>query len=195
MYGEDFSCRIVYDKLLEASQKTQKPWLFNPNFPGKMMLRDGRTGEYFHQPVLVGYPYMLKLIHMVDDKMHARATGPYTMVTQQPLKGRANRGGQRIGEMEVWAVEAFAASYALQELLTLKSDDITGRNHFLMNFLKRKKRTVGGIPDAFRVLMHELQSLCFHVHYTEDYRLTYPTLLESSKIPETPIPGTYGRGS
>jgi DNA-directed RNA polymerase subunit beta len=195
MYGEDFSRRIVYDKLLEASQKTQKPWLFNPNFPGKMMLRDGRTGEYFHQPVLVGYPYMLKLIHMVDDKMHARATGPYTMVTQQPLKGRANRGGQRIGEMEVWAVEAFAASYALQELLTLKSDDITGRNHFLMNFLKRKKRTVGGIPDAFRVLMHELQSLCFHVHYTEDYRLTYPTLLESSKIPETPIPGTYGRGS
>ena len=194
MYGEDFSRRIVYDKLLEASQKSQKPWLFNPNFPGKMMLRDGRTGEYFHQPVLVGYPYMLKLIHMVDDKMHARATGPYTMVTQQPLKGRANRGGQRIGEMEVWAVEAFAASYALQELLTLKSDDITGRNHFLMSFLKRKKRTVGGIPDAFRVLMHELQSLCFHVHYTEDYRLTYPTLLESSKIPETPIPGTYGRG-
>ena len=194
MYGEDFSRRIVYDKLLEAAHKTQKPWLFNPNFPGKMMLRDGRTGEYFHQPVLVGYPYMLKLIHMVDDKMHARATGPYTMVTQQPLKGRANRGGQRIGEMEVWAVEAFAASYALQELLTLKSDDLTGRNHFLMSFLKRKKRTVGGIPDAFRVLMHELQSLCFHVHYTEDYRLTYPGLLESSKIPETPIPGTYGRG-
>ena len=195
MYGEDFSRRIVYDKLLEASQKTQKPWLFNPNFPGKMMLRDGRTGEYFHQPILVGYPYMLKLIHMVDDKMHARATGPYTMVTQQPLKGRANRGGQRIGEMEVWAVEAFAASYALQELLTLKSDDISGRNHFLMSFLKRKKRTVGGIPDAFRVLMHELQSLCFHVHYTEDYRLTYPTLLESSQIPETPVPGNYGRGS
>ena len=194
MYGEDFSRRIVYDKLLEASQKTQKPWLFNPNFPGKMMLRDGRTGEYFHQPILVGYPYMLKLIHMVDDKMHARATGPYTMVTQQPLKGRANRGGQRIGEMEVWAVEAFAASYALQELLTLKSDDISGRNHFLMSFLKRKKRTIGGIPDAFRVLMHELQSLCFHVHYTEDYRLTYPTLLESSHIPETPIPGNYGRG-
>jgi len=194
MYGEDFSRRIVYDKLLEASQKTQKPWLFNPNFPGKMMLRDGRTGDYFHQPILVGYPYMLKLIHMVDDKMHARATGPYTMVTQQPLKGRANRGGQRIGEMEVWAVEAFAASYALQELLTLKSDDISGRNHFLMSFLKRKKRTVGGIPDAFRVLMHELQSLCFHVHYTEDYRLTYPTLLESSQIPETPIPGNYGRG-
>jgi DNA-directed RNA polymerase subunit beta len=194
MYGEDFSRRIVYDKLLEASQKTQKPWLFNPNFPGKMMLRDGRTGDYFHQPILVGYPYMLKLIHMVDDKMHARATGPYTMVTQQPLKGRANRGGQRIGEMEVWAVEAFAASYALQELLTLKSDDMSGRNHFLMSFLKRKKRTVGGIPDAFRVLMHELQSLCFHVHYTEDYRLTYPTLLESSQIPETPIPGNYGRG-
>ena len=195
MYGEEFSRRMVYDKLLEAAQKSQKPWLFNPNFPGKMMLRDGRTGDYFHQPILVGYPYMLRLIHMVDDKMHARATGPYTMVTKQPLKGRANRGGQRIGEMEVWALEAFAASYALQELLTLKSDDITGRNNFLASFLKRKKRTVGGIPDAFRLLMHELQSLCFHVHYTEDYRLTYPTLLESSKTPETPIPGTYGRGS
>ncbi len=126
---------------------------------GKTYLYDGGTGERFHQPATVGVIYMLKLSHMVDDKMHARSIGPYSLITQQPLGGKAQHGGQRLGEMEVWALEAFGASYTLQELLTVKSDDMQGRNETLNAIVKGKPIPRPGTPESFKVLMRELQSL------------------------------------
>ena len=130
---------------------------------GKLRLRDGRTGEYFDKPVTVGYMYMLKLHHMVDDKIHARSTGPYSMVTQQPLGGKAQFGGQRFGEMEVWALEAYGAAYTLQEILTVKSDDITGRIKTYEAIVKGENIQEPGIPESFKVLIKELQSLALDV--------------------------------
>ena len=127
LFGAEASRSLVYLKLYQARLKTQQKWLFQPNFPGKMRVFDGRTGEPFDQFVTAGKAYMLKLVHLVDEKIHARATGTYAMITQQPLKGRAKNGGQRLGEMEVWALEAFGAAYTLQELLTTKSDDLDER--------------------------------------------------------------------
>jgi DNA-directed RNA polymerase subunit beta len=124
-----------------------------------MTIFDGRTGEKFDNPVTVGISYMLKLVHLVDDKIHARSTGPYSLVTQQPLGGKAQHGGQRLGEMEVWALEAFGASYTLQELLTVKSDDMQGRNETLNAIVKGKPIPRPGTPESFKVLMRELQSL------------------------------------
>ena len=138
---------------------THNPWLFNLSHPGKIYLRDGRTGEIFDNPITVGKAYMLKLVHLVDDKIHARSTGPYSLVTQQPLGGRAQHGGQRLGEMEVWALEAFGAAYTLQELLTVKSDDMQGRNEALNAIVKGKPIPRPGTPESFKVLMRELQSL------------------------------------
>jgi DNA-directed RNA polymerase beta subunit len=254
IYGEEASRGLVYTKLFEASKISGYEWIFDPNHPGKTHIFDGRTGEAFHQPVLVGYSYMLKLIHQVDEKMHARSTGPYSLITQQPLGGRAKHGGQRLGEMEVWACEGFGASAVLHEFLTLKSDDIDSRNTFLFHVMKRKSlgrapeqrfhnkltdkidsrlrlgsparrgeahgqghiqasygsgteaelrsREVRGrkgfaerscqsvaapipnqvsqpttVPESFRVLVHELQSLCLSVYFHPEFRLTYPSLL------------------
>ena len=129
------------------------------NPTGKMMLRDGRTGEFFENPVTVGYMYMLKLIHLVDDKIHARATGPYSLITQQPLGGKAQFGGQRFGEMEVWALEAYGAAYTLQEILTVKSDDVVGRVKTYEAIVKGENVPEPGIPESFKVLIKELQSL------------------------------------
>jgi len=126
---------------------------------GKMQLRDGRTGEFFENPVTVGYMYMLKLIHLVDDKIHARATGPYSLITQQPLGGKAQFGGQRFGEMEVWALEAYGAAYTLQEILTVKSDDVVGRVKTYEAIVKGENVPEPGIPESFKVLIKELQSL------------------------------------
>lgn len=159
MYGIEASRSLVNHKLQEASIRTQNPWLFNLNHPGKIYLRDGRTGEMFDNPITVGKAYMLKLVHLVDDKIHARSTGPYSLVTQQPLGGRAQHGGQRLGEMEVWALEAFGAAYTLQELLTVKSDDMQGRNEALNAIVKGKPIPRPGTPESFKVLMRELQSL------------------------------------
>jgi len=128
-----------------------------------MVLRDGRNGSNFENPVTVGRAYMLKLVHLVDDKIHARSTGPYSLVTQQPLGGRAQQGGQRLGEMEVWALEAFGAAYTLQELLTIKSDDMQGRNDTLNAIVKGLPIPRPGIPESFKVLMRELQALCLDV--------------------------------
>jgi DNA-directed RNA polymerase subunit beta len=146
-----------------AREQTKKDWLFNPDNPGKVLLYDGRTGEPFDQPVTVGVAYMLKLVHLVDDKIHARSTGPYSLVTQQPLGGKAQQGGQRFGEMEVWALEAFGAAYTLQELLTVKSDDMQGRNEALNAIVKGKAIPRPGTPESFKVLMRELQSLCLDI--------------------------------
>jgi DNA-directed RNA polymerase subunit beta len=159
MYGEESSRKIVHGKLQEARDETGKNWLYNPEDPGKIMVFDGRTGEPFDRPITVGVAYMLKLVHLVDDKIHARSTGPYSLVTQQPLGGKAQQGGQRFGEMEVWALEAFGAAYTLQELLTVKSDDMQGRNEALNAIVKGKAIPRPGTPESFKVLMRELQSL------------------------------------
>jgi DNA-directed RNA polymerase subunit beta len=169
MYGNETSRNLVYNKLYEARQKTGYKWLFEPNSPGKSKVFDGRTGEAFEQSVTVGYAYMLKLVHLVDDKIHARSTGPYSLVTQQPLGGRAKNGGQRLGEMEVWALEGFGAAYTLQELLTVKSDDIKGRNDALNAIIKGTPIPNPGTPESFKVLIRELQSLCLDIGlYTID---------------------------
>lgn len=133
------------------------------NENGKITLYDGRTGEPFHSPVTVGYMYIMKLIHLVDDKIHARSTGPYSLVTQQPLGGKAQFGGQRFGEMEVWALEAYGASHTLQEMLTIKSDDIEGRNRAYESIIKGKKIQTPGIPESFKVLIRELRGLALDV--------------------------------
>ena len=159
MYGEESSRTIVHTKLMEAREKTKSEWLFNPDAPGKIQVFDGRTGEPFDRPITIGIAYMLKLVHLVDDKIHARSTGPYSLVTQQPLGGKAQQGGQRFGEMEVWALEAFGAAYTLQELLTVKSDDMQGRNEALNAIVKGKAIPRPGTPESFKVLMRELQSL------------------------------------
>jgi DNA-directed RNA polymerase subunit beta len=126
---------------------------------GQVQLFDGRTGEAFDRPVTVGYMHMLKLHHLVDDKMHARSTGPYSLVTQQPLGGKAQFGGQRFGEMEVWALEAYGAAYTLQEMLTVKSDDITGRTKVYENIVKGDHKIDAGMPESFNVLVKEIRSL------------------------------------
>ena len=161
-YGPEASRSIVYSKLYEARLKSNQKWLFNPNLPGKTRVFDGRTGQCFDQSVTVGQPYILKLVHLVDDKIHARSTGPYSLVTQQPLRGRSKHGGQRLGEMEVWALEGFGAAYILNELLTIKSDDINGR-HKIMNAILNDKKINLGTPESFKVLIRELQSLCLDV--------------------------------
>lgn len=189
LFGAEASRSLVYLKLYQARLKTKQKWLFQPNFPGKTRVFDGRTGEPFDQFVTVGRAYMLKLVHLVEEKIHARATGGYAMITQQPVGGRARNGGQRLGEMEVWALEAYGAAYALQELLTRKSDDLEGRATLLDSILAPTlaadpsrnvdfepptvrvgataqplyKKFSLGTSEAFRVLLLELQSLCLDV--------------------------------
>jgi DNA-directed RNA polymerase subunit beta len=159
MYGLEMSRILINKKLRQASIKRNESWLFNPYAPGKMVLVDGRTGKEFENPITVGNAYMLKLIHLVDDKMHARATGPYSLITQQPLRGKAQHGGQRFGEMEVWALEGFGAAFTLKELLTIKSDDMQGRNETLNAIVKGQQIPQFGIPESFKVLLQELRSI------------------------------------
>ena len=159
MYGSETSRILIINKLKEAASQTKKQWLFNSYCPGKILLKDGRTGETFDNPILIGKTYILKLIHLVDDKIHARSIGPYSLITQQPLGGKSQKGGQRFGEMEVWALEAFGAAYTLQELLTVKSDDIQGRNAVLYAIVKGQPIPKPGIPESFKVLLKELQAL------------------------------------
>jgi DNA-directed RNA polymerase subunit beta len=130
---------------------------------GQATLFDGRTGNRFDRPVTVGYMYMLKLNHLVDDKMHARSTGSYSLVTQQPLGGKAQFGGQRFGEMEVWALEAYGAAYTLQEMLTVKSDDVSGRTKMYKNIVDGDHRMEPGMPEAFSVLVKEIRSLAIDI--------------------------------
>ena len=159
MHGQEISRILINKKLRQASIINSEAWLFNPYCPGKLVLIDGRTGKEFENPITVGNAYMLKLIHLVDDKMHARATGPYSLVTQQPLGGKAQHGGQRFGEMEVWALEGFGAGYSLKELLTIKSDDMQGRNDTLNAIVKGQNIPTSGIPESFKVLLQELRSI------------------------------------
>ena len=159
MYGLEISRILINKKLRQAAIAKNESWLFNPYAPGKMLLIDGRTGLEFENPVTVGNAYMLKLIHLVNDKIHARATGPYSLITQQPLRGKAQHGGQRFGEMEVWALEGFGAAFTLKELLTIKSDDMQGRNETLNAIVKGQQIPKFGIPESFKVLLNELRSI------------------------------------
>ena len=135
---------------------------------GQTWLYDGRTGERFDRQVTVGYMYMLKLNHLVDDKMHARSTGPYSLVTQQPLGGKAQFGGQRFGEMEVWALEAYGAAYTLQEMLTVKSDDTIGRTQMYKSIVDGNHEMKAGMPESFNVLVKEIRSLCINMELEQD---------------------------
>ena len=135
---------------------------------GKVTLYDGRTGDPFDNPVTVGIMYYLKLHHLVDDKIHARSIGPYSLVTQQPLGGKAQFGGQRFGEMEVWALEAYGAAYTLQEILTVKSDDITGRTKTYEAIIKGQNIPKPGIPESFKVIVKELQALCLDIKVLDE---------------------------
>jgi DNA-directed RNA polymerase subunit beta len=166
----------VFDGATEGEIKT---WLEKAGMPrgGKTKLHDGMTGESFEQDVTVGYIYMLKLSHLVDDKIHARSIGPYSLITQQPLGGKAQFGGQRFGEMEVWALEAYGAAHILQELLTAKSDDVTGRAKIYESIVKGDASFTPGLPESFNVLIRELQSLCLDVE-----------LLKTRKRPAEPEP-------
>uniref|UniRef100_UPI0030020805 RNA polymerase subunit beta n=1 Tax=Prototheca fontanea TaxID=2836215 RepID=UPI0030020805 len=161
-FGKHASRSFVFSKLYEASIKTKKSWLFEPTHPGKVKMFDGRTGIAFQQPITVGYTYMLKLIHMVDDKIHARSTGPYSSLTQQPVRGKARNGGQRVGEMEVWAFQAYGAAYTLQELLTIKSDDIDGRKKATLNIVLQDSVEIKQ-PESIKLILREIQSLCFNI--------------------------------
>ena len=155
-YGENTSEKATKAELLKGIKESGCDWV---NEDGKVRLIDGRTGEQFDEPVAVGLSYILKLVHLVDDKIHARSTGPYSLVTQQPLGGKAQFGGQRFGEMEVWALEAYGAAYTLQEMLTIKSDDVNGRNRAYEAIVKGDNIPRPGIPESFKVLVRELQSI------------------------------------
>ena len=135
---------------------------------GQSLVFDGRTGEAFHQRVTVGVMYVLKLHHLVDEKIHARSIGPYSLVTQQPLGGKAQFGGQRLGEMEVWAMQAYGAAYSLQEFLTVKSDDVAGRTRMYESIVKGENVLDAGLPESFNVLVKELQALALDVDLIED---------------------------
>ena len=191
MYGAEKSQQTVQAYLKEAASQPGKDWIYNPEDPGKILLRDGRTGEPFDQPVAVGYSHFLKLVHLVDDKIHARSTGPYSLVTQQPLGGKAQQGGQRLGEMEVWALEAYGAAYTLQELLTVKSDDMQGRNEALNAIVKGKPIPRPGTPESFKVLMRELQSLGLDIAVFTDEGKEVDLMQDVNPRRSTPSRPTY----
>lgn len=175
-YEDKISNNIIYNKLYESSIKSKKKWLFNPNHPGKMEVFDGRTGKKLNQPIAVGYSYMLKLIHQVEDKINARLTGPYSLILKQPIRGKSRNGGQRFGEMEVWAIEGFGSAYTLQELLTIKSDDVRNRSKALFALIKGKKIPEPGIPESFKTLILEMQCLCLDITIYSKRLKTFFTL-------------------
>nr|YP_010965769.1 RNA polymerase beta subunit [Opuntia austrina]YP_010966239.1 RNA polymerase beta subunit [Opuntia drummondii]YP_010966797.1 RNA polymerase beta subunit [Opuntia mesacantha]WNM91852.1 RNA polymerase beta subunit [Opuntia austrina]WNM92469.1 RNA polymerase beta subunit [Opuntia drummondii]WNM93027.1 RNA polymerase beta subunit [Opuntia mesacantha] len=165
-YEQEASRKLVFSELYEASKQTANPWVFEPEYPGKSRIFDGRTGDPFEQPVLIGNPYILKLIHQVDDKIHGRSSGHYALVTQQPLRGRAKQGGQRVGEMEVWALEGFGVAHILQEMLTYKSDHIKARQEILgTTIIGGAIPKPEGAPESFRLLVRELRSLALELNH------------------------------
>jgi DNA-directed RNA polymerase subunit beta len=195
------SRNLSLEELEETVEKLNVEQSLSPPIAGKVTLYDGRTGEPFDQPVTVGNIYMMKLIHLVEDKVHARSTGPYSLITQQPLGGKAQFGGQRFGEMEVWALEAYGAAHNLQEMLTIKSDDVSGRAKTYEAIVKNEDIIQPGVPESFKVLVKELQSLGLAVEVineeeeravlaeeiTEAIKLedeTKPEIIEETTLPE-----------
>ena len=212
--GEYFYGKTIYEETevdgkkvytpVEAEKLADKAWVDEKiadkllkTVDGKCILYDGRTGEPFDNPVTVGIMYYLKLHHLVDDKIHARSTGPYSLVTQQPLGGKAQFGGQRFGEMEVWALEAYGAAYTLQEILTVKSDDVTGRVKTYEAIVKGQNIPQPGIPESFRVLVKELQSLALDIRLLdengEEIELSQLSDLEDEMAPKFITPDDVGK--
>ena len=182
-HKEDLLPEVV--RYLSDNREHRKLWKGVPiSRDGKVRLRDGRTGEYFDSPVTIGHMHYLKLHHLVDDKIHARSTGPYSLVTQQPLGGKAQFGGQRFGEMEVWALEAYGASYTLQEILTVKSDDVVGRVKTYEAIIKGENIPEPAIPESFKVLLKELQSLGLDMRVLRDDN-TEVEIMETADLGET----------
>nr|WBU14124.1 RNA polymerase beta subunit [Cyanotis ciliata] len=176
-YEQEASRKLVFSQLYEASKQTKNPWVFEPEYPGKSRIFDGRTGNPFEQPVLIGKSYILKLIHQVDDKIHGRSSGHYALVTQQPLRGRSNQGGQRVGEMEVWALEGFGVAHILQEMLTYKSDHIRTRQEVLgATIIGGRVPNPEDAPESFRLLVRELRSLALELNHflisEKNFRIT-----------------------
>jgi len=174
-----------------AREKDVKDLLARAQLPstGKTILFDGRSGVPFQNPVTVGIMYMLKLHHLVEEKIHARSIGPYSLVSQQPLGGKAQFGGQRLGEMEVWAIEAYGAAYSLQEFLTVKSDDVAGRTRMYESIVKGENILEPGLPESFNVLVKELQSLALNVELKESDILTDDVVEDETEV------GMNGSGS
>jgi DNA-directed RNA polymerase subunit beta len=162
--NKEMSQNITYNKLLQARNTTKKDWIFNPRHPGKSYIFNGKNGERFEQPISIGYAYILKLIHLIEDKLNARLIGPYSIISQQPVKGKSKKGGQRIGEMEVWALEGYGSAYTLQELLTLKSDDVTNRLNTLINIVEGKNLPKPNLPQTLKIFILELQCLCIEIN-------------------------------
>ncbi|MCH7808531.1 MAG: DNA-directed RNA polymerase subunit beta, partial [Planctomycetes bacterium] len=161
--ANQFAKKQAQDTEVVANAGRNRTHFSQMPYGGKIRLCDGRTGEYFDLPVTVGYIYMMKLHHLVDDKIHARSTGPYSLITQQPLGGKARTGGQRFGEMEVWGLEAYGAAYVLQELLTVKSDDVEGRTKIYEAMVKGRNTLEAGTPVSFDVLCNEIRGLCLNI--------------------------------
>src|SRR6202023_1292868 len=186
-HGARLGRKVASRRFDGASEQLIENELARAGLPssGKERLRDGRTGEFFDREITVGYIYMLKLHHLVEDKIHARSTGPYSLVTQQPLGGKAQFGGQRFGEMEVWALEAYGASHILQEILTVKSDDIVGRVKAYEAIVKGENTLEAGIPESFRVLVKELEGLALGVEIQSDDE--HQILLGEEDIPDIPL--------
>ncbi|KTB48567.1 DNA-directed RNA polymerase subunit beta [Dehalogenimonas alkenigignens] len=183
-HGVSDARKIHANELDEVVFKLAKEQNISSPIAGKMILRDGKTGDFFDQPITVGNMYILKLIHLVEDKVHARATGPYSLISQQPLGGKAQFGGQRFGEMEVWTLEAYGAAYNLQEMLTIKSDDVTGRAKAYESIVKGEDVSQPGVPESFKVLVKELQSLGLAVEVINEEEKVLP----AERLKETPLP-------
>lgn len=183
VYGQEASRILINQKLKEAAIFTNLSWLFNSLYPGKIFLRDGRTGEFFDNPITVGKTYILKLIHLVENKLHSRSIGPYTILTEQPLAGKSQQGGQRFGEMEIWALEAYGCSYTLQELLTIKSDDTFSRNLIYNAIISDEELSRSVISESFLTLIRELHALGldFSVNYITN------TFSNTNTIKEQPL--------
>ncbi|MEE9583724.1 MAG: DNA-directed RNA polymerase subunit beta, partial [Dehalococcoidales bacterium] len=185
---------LSLQELKQLVNKTGKERNLPSPITGKVLLRDGRIGEPFDQPVTVGNIYMMKLIHLVEDKVHARATGPYSLISQQPLGGKAQFGGQRFGEMEVWSLEAYGAAHNLQEVLTTKSDDVTGRAKTYEAIVKGEDILPPGVPESFKVLVKELQSLGLAIEVIneeekviQDEKVDAPEQVEEAAEPKTKL--------
>ena len=163
-FGFETSRNFIHSTLYLCGLKTNNFWLLNLDHPGKNKIIDSYSGLHFNQPITIGKAYILKLIHLVEEKVHARSTGSYSLVTQQPLRGKSKLGGQRIGEMEVWALEGFGAAYTLHEILTIKSDDIKSRQKVISAILNNNSITFG-TAETFKVLIRELQSLCLNIDF------------------------------
>ena len=163
-FGFEVSRNFIYSNLYFSNIKTGNNWLLHPYYPGKNRIFDSYSGLPFDQPITIGKAYILKLIHLVEEKVHARSTGSYSLVTQQPLKGKSKKGGQRVGEMEVWALEGYGAAYTLHEILTVKSDDIKSRQKVLTSILNSETIKFG-TTETFKVLIRELQSLCLNIQF------------------------------